>query len=159
MRDAFGNRPGRCRGNQPIDEASGEALCVVDLDTTMPGLAAYDFGDMVRTATNAAAEDEPDAGRVESRPEMFEAIARGYLASAGAVLTRAEIDTLAFGGQLIALEQAIRFLGDYLQGDTYYRVAHPAHNLQRARAQFALVRSIERQVDAYDRIVHRYAAG
>ena len=115
--------------NVLFDAATDEALCVVDLDTAMPGLAAYDFGDMVRTATNAAAEDEPDPSRVHSRPEMFDAIARGYLSTAGAFLTPAEIDTLAFGGQLIALEQAIRFLGDYLQGDTYYRVSHASHNL------------------------------
>ncbi len=145
--------------NVMIDEVTGEALCVVDLDTTMPGLVAYDFGDMVRTATNAAAEDDPDPTRVRSRPEMFEAIARGYLSTAGAFLTPAEIETLAFGGRLIALEQAIRFLADYLQGDTYYRVAHPEHNLQRARAQFALVQSLEQQHDAYERIVRRYAAG
>ena len=143
--------------NVMIDEATGEALCVVDLDTTMPGLVAYDFGDMVRTATNAAAEDEPDRSRVRSQPEMFEALARGYLATAGPFLTPAEIESLAFGGQLIALEQAIRFLGDYLQGDTYYRVRRPEHNLQRARAQFALVQSIEQQREAYERIVRRYA--
>jgi Ser/Thr protein kinase RdoA (MazF antagonist) len=145
--------------NVMIDAGTGEALCVVDLDTTMPGLVAYDFGDMVRTATNAAAEDAPDPSRVHSRPEMFEAIARGYLSSAGAFLTTAEIDTLAFGGSLIALEQAIRFLGDHLQGDTYYRISHPGHNLQRARAQFALVVSIERQRDRYERIVRQYGRG
>jgi hypothetical protein len=145
--------------NVMIDEATGAALCVVDLDTTMPGLVAYDFGDMVRTATNATAEDEPDLARVRSRPEMFEAIARGYLSSAAAFLTAAEIDSLAFGGKLIALEQAIRFLCDHLEGDAYYRIGHPGHNLQRARAQFALVASIEQQLDRYERIVGQYSRG
>lgn len=142
--------------NVMIDVESGEALCVVDLDTTMPGLAPVDFGDMVRTATNAAAEDERDPSRVHSRPEMFEALVRGYLSSAGAFLRPSEIEWLAFAGQLLTYEQALRFLGDHLQGDTYYRIHHPGHNLQRARAQFALMRSIAQQLDAYQRIVRRY---
>lgn len=145
--------------NVLIDVASGEALCVVDLDTTMPGLAPVDFGDMVRTATNAAAEDEEDPGRVSSRPEMFEALVRGYLASAGTFLRPAEIQWLAFAGQLLAFEQAIRFLGDHLQGDRYYRIHRPGHNLARARAQLALMVSIARQRDAYERVVARYARG
>ncbi|BCS32794.1 hypothetical protein TBR22_A20160 [Luteitalea sp. TBR-22] len=145
--------------NVMIDVASGEALCVVDLDTTMPGLAPIDFGDMVRTATNAAAEDEPDASRVASRPEMFEALVRGYLSSAGDFLRPAEVAWLAFAGQLLAFEQAIRFLADHLQGDTYYRVHRQHHNLERARAQVALMTSIERQRDAYEAVVRRYARG
>jgi aminoglycoside phosphotransferase (APT) family kinase protein len=145
--------------NVMMDSATGEALCVVDLDTTMPGLAPIDFGDMVRTATNAAAEDEPDASKVASRPEMFEALVHGYLSAAGVFLRPAEIDWLAFSGQLLAFEQAIRFLGDHLDGDRYYRIHHPGHNLQRARAQFALMSSIERQREAYDRIVRRYTRG
>jgi hypothetical protein len=145
--------------NVMIDVASGDALCVVDLDTTMPGLAPVDFGDMVRTATNAAAEDEVDHARVESRPEMFEALVRGYLSAAGTFLRPSEVHWLAFAGQLLAFEQAIRFLGDHLQGDTYYRIHHPGHNLQRARAQLALMASIEQQRDAYERIVRRYARG
>lgn len=143
--------------NVMIDVDTGQALCVVDLDTTMPGLAPVDFGDMVRTATNAAAEDERDPARVHSRPEMFEALVRGYLSTAGAFLRPSEIEWLAFAGQLLAFEQAIRFLGDHLQGDTYYRIHHPGHNLQRARAQFALMHSIQRQLDAYEAIVRRYA--
>ncbi len=145
--------------NVMIDVATGEALCVVDLDTTMPGLAPVDFGDMVRTATNAAAEDEPDPSRVVSRPEMFEALVRGYLSAAGDVLRPTEVDWLAFAGQLLAFEQAIRFLGDHLLGDAYYRIHHPGHNLERARAQLALMASIERQRDAYEAIVRRYAGG
>ena len=143
--------------NVLMDALTGEALCVVDLDTTMPGLAAYDFGDMVRTATNAAAEDEPDVTRVASRPEFFEAIARGYLAEAAGFLRPAEIDWLPFAGQLLALEQGLRFLTDHLRGDPYYRIHRPGQNLDRARAQFALMQSIERQQDAFTAIVRRYA--
>ncbi len=108
--------------NVMMDASTGEALCVVDLDTTMPGLAPIDFGDMVRTATNAAAEDEPDPSRVVSRPEIFEALVRGYLATAGGMLRPQELAWLGFAGQLLAFEQAIRFLADHLQGDTYYRI-------------------------------------
>ena len=160
---ATGNVPERVTHNDTklnnvmIDDVTGEGLCVVDRDTTMPGLVAYDFGDLVRTATNAAAEDEADVAQVRSRPEMFEAIARGYLATAGAFLEPAEIDWLAFSGKLLAFEQGLRFLTDHLQGDTYYRIHHPGHNLQRARAQFALVVSIEQQLDEYERIVRKYA--
>src|SRR5690606_3847933 len=125
--------------NVLLDAATGEGLCVIDLDTTMPGLAPYDFGDMIRTATNAAAEDEPDATRVHARPEMFDAIARGYLATAGAFLTAAEIDLLPVAGPLMTLEQGLRFLTDHLQGDPYYRIQRPGQNLDRTRAQFALV--------------------
>jgi aminoglycoside phosphotransferase (APT) family kinase protein len=145
--------------NVMMDEATGEALCVVDLDTTMPGLAPIDFGDMVRTASNAAAEDEPDPSRVVSRREMFDALVQGYLSAAGTFLRPAEIEWLAFAGKLLAFEQAIRFLGDHLQGDLYYRIHYPGHNLQRARAQLALMVSIERQLDDYQAIVRRYARG
>ncbi|MCC6163877.1 MAG: aminoglycoside phosphotransferase family protein [Acidobacteria bacterium] len=141
--------------NVLMDDTTGEALCVVDLDTTMPGLAPVDFGDMVRTATNAGAEDEPDLSKVASRPEMFEAVARGYLATAGPFLQPSEIAWLPFAGRLLAYEQGLRFLGDHLLGDPYYRIHHEGHNLQRARAQFALMRSIGAQQDHYARIVER----
>lgn len=139
--------------NVMLDVATGEGLCVVDLDTTMPGLAPHDFGDLVRTATNAAAEDEPDASRVDARPEMFAALARGYLATAGQTLTAAEVALLPLAGQLISLEQGLRFLADHLQGDTYYRIHRAGHNLDRARAQFAMVASLERQADANARVI------
>lgn len=145
--------------NVMIDLATGEGLCVIDLDTTMPGLAPYDFGDMVRTATNSAAEDEPDVARVWSRPEMFDALARGYLSAAGGFLTRAEVDALAFAGLLMTLECGMRFLADHLAGDTYFRVGRPGQNLDRARTQFALVASMEGQRDAYERAVRQYARG
>lgn len=145
--------------NVMIDLASGEGLCVIDLDTTMPGLAPYDFGDMVRTATNSAAEDEPDLSRVWSRPEMFDALARGYLGAAGSFLTRAEVDVLTVAGLLMTLECGMRFLADHLSGDTYFRIRRPGQNLDRARTQFALVASIEQQRDACERAIRRYARG
>lgn len=143
--------------NVLLDAATGEGLCVIDLDTTMPGLAPYDFGDMVRTATNAAAEDEPDVTRVHARPEMFDALARGYLDTAGAFLTAAEIDLLPIAGALMTLEQGMRFLDDHLQGDVYYRISRQGQNLDRARAQFALVASLERQHAELERSIRRYA--
>lgn len=139
--------------NVLMDAVTGEGLCVVDLDTTMPGYVAYDFGDMVRTATNAGAEDERDVSRVRARPEIFSALVRGYLSGSGAMLTRAEIGALAGAGSVLAYEQGIRFLSDHLAGDQYYRCHRPGHNLDRARAQFALVASLEAQRDAFERDV------
>lgn len=145
--------------NVMLDLETGEGLCVIDLDTTMPGLAPYDFGDMVRTATNSAAEDERDVARVHSRADMFDALAHGYLGAAGAFLTAAEIDALAFGGLLMTLECGIRFLADHLEGDRYFRTARPDHNLDRASVQFALVESMEQQMEAYERVIRGYARG
>lgn len=134
--------------NVLLDDTTGEAMCVIDLDTVMPGLAAYDFGDMVRTATCPAAEDEQDLSKVHIQFPMFEALARGYLASAGGFLTRAEKETLAYGGKLITFEIAIRFLTDHLCGDTYFKVHREGHNLDRCRSQFKLLESLDQQEDA-----------
>jgi len=131
--------------NVLLDDATGEGTCVIDLDTVMPGLAAYDFGDMVRTATCPAPEDETDLSQVEMQFPLFEALARGYLSSAGGFLTAAEKDTLAVAGQLITFEIAIRFLTDYLAGDTYFKVHRQGHNLDRCRSQFKLLQSLEQQ--------------
>jgi hypothetical protein len=139
--------------NVLIDEASGEGLCVVDLDTVMPGLALYDFGDMVRTSTSPAAEDEPDLRKVQMLFPLFEALVRGYLETAGGFLTRGEKAQLAFSGQLITFEIGIRFLTDYLNGDTYFKIHHPGHNLDRCRTQFTLVERIEEQEEAMNRLV------
>jgi aminoglycoside phosphotransferase (APT) family kinase protein len=139
--------------NVLLDEASGEALCVIDLDTVMPGLAPYDFGDMVRTATCPAQEDERDLSRIAMQFPLFEALARGYLASAGGFLTKAEKRLLPFSGKLITLEIGIRFLTDYLGGDTYFKVHREGQNLDRCRTQFKLVESIERQEEAMERLV------
>ncbi|MBQ4106694.1 MAG: aminoglycoside phosphotransferase family protein [Lentisphaeria bacterium] len=136
-----------------IDDVSGEGICVIDLDTVMPGLVHYDFGDMVRTGTSPAAEDERDLSKVTMRFEMFEALLRGYLASADKFLNPCEREELPFAGKLITLENGIRFLTDYLQGDTYFKTHRPNHNLDRCRTQLKLVSSIEEQFDAMHKLL------
>ncbi len=139
--------------NVLLDDATGEAICVIDLDTVMPGLVLYDFGDMVRTTTSPAGEDEQDLSKVTMQFPLFEALVRGYLDSAGAFLTAAERKYLAFSGKLITFEIGIRFLTDYLAGDTYFKVHREGHNLDRCRTQFKLVESIERQEEEMNRLV------
>ena len=129
---------------------------VIDLDTTMPGSALYDFGDMVRTSTAAAAEDEKDLSKVYSKKEYFEALVKGYLAQAK-FLTETEKSLLAFSGRLITLTIGIRFLTDYLAGDTYFRTAYEDHNLVRCRTQLKMVQSMEEQAEEYEAIVRKYA--
>src|SRR5206468_2818275 len=107
-----------CKLNNLLLDAAGRAVCVLDLETTMPGFAPCDFGDMVRTASCAAAEDEIDLARVAADPAMLHALAEGYLNGAGELLTDTEIAHLAFAGRLLALEQGVRFLADHLRGDT-----------------------------------------
>jgi Phosphotransferase enzyme family len=131
--------------NVLFDQQSGEAICVLDLDTMMAGLTLYDIGELVRTASTRAAEDEPDASRVQVDPQLFAAVATGFVAGAGAMLTPIERDAFVTAGKVLAFENGIRFLTDYLSGDVYFRVHRDAQNLHRARAQFAVVRSLERQ--------------
>lgn len=144
--------------NVMLDDVTGEGVCVIDLDTVMPGLALYDFGDMVRTATNSAAEDEIDLGRVECRLPIFEALAEGYLATAGDFLNEAERAHLVFSGQLMTYEVGIRFLTDFLSGDVYFKTRRSEHNLERARNQFALLRSMEHQRTALEACIERQVA-
>jgi aminoglycoside phosphotransferase (APT) family kinase protein len=127
-----------------FDRRTGEALCVVDLDTVMPGLAPHDFGDMVRSMTCPAAEDETDLSRVELQMPLFAALARGYIEAAGAVLTPAERAHLVTAGKVITFEQAVRFLTDFLNGDRYYRTTRANQNLDRCRSQLRLLESITR---------------
>jgi aminoglycoside phosphotransferase (APT) family kinase protein len=141
--------------NVLLDDMTGEAICVIDLDTVMPGLALYDFGDMVRTATSPAMEDEQDLSKVGLQFPMFEALVRGYLSSAGSFLTKAEKQYLSVAGKVIAFEQGIRFLADYLAGDTYYKIHRDGHNLDRCRTQFKLVESIEQQEETMSRLISR----
>jgi Ser/Thr protein kinase RdoA (MazF antagonist) len=129
--------------NVLFDNQTGKAICIIDLDTTMPGSSLYDFGDMVRTTTSFAAEDETDLTKVRLELEMFRALADGYLEEARDFLTPSELDLLAFSGRLITFTIGLRFLTDFLEGDVYFRVHRPGHNLDRARSQFALVRSME----------------
>lgn len=139
--------------NVMIDDESQEGICVIDLDTVMPGSALYDFGDLVRTSTSPAAEDEIDLSKVIMRPHMFQALAEGYLKAAGEFLTPRELELLPFSGKLITLEIGIRFLTDYLQGDVYFKTHKKGHNLDRCRTQLKLVSSIEEQTDSMDTFV------
>jgi hypothetical protein len=131
--------------NVLIDDRTGDGVCVIDLDTVMPGSALYDFGDMVRIGACRAAEDEADLARVELDIELYERLAAGYLEAARDFLTPAEIDLLPFSAKLITLEQGIRFLTDYLNGDTYYKTSRPNHNLDRCRTQIKLVAEMEQK--------------
>ncbi|MFQ5805385.1 MAG: phosphotransferase enzyme family protein [Phycisphaerae bacterium] len=142
-------------GNVLFDAGTGEALCVVDLDTVMPGLSLYDFGDMVRSMTCTAAEDDTDLSRVEVQIPLFEALAGAYLEAAGKFLTAAEREHLVFAGKLITLEQAVRFLTDFLNGDRYYKRRRPSQNLDRCQTQFKLVESLTRHEPQMNRFVER----
>ena len=139
--------------NVMLDDATGDGICVIDLDTVMPGLALYDFGDMVRTTTSPAKEDERDLSKVTMQFPMFEALMRGYLATAAEFLTPAEKKFLPFSGKLITFEIGIRFLTDFLAGDVYFKVHREGHNLDRCRTQFKLVESIEQQEAAMNKLV------
>ncbi len=141
--------------NVMLDTASGEAMCVVDLDTVMPGSVLYDFGDMVRTTTSPTLEDELDLSKVRMHLPMFKKLAEGYLSTAGKFLTKAERSYIAFAGKLITLTIGLRFLTDHLAGDTYFRIHRPGHNLDRCRTQFKLVDSIEQQEDAMQTYVDK----
>jgi Ser/Thr protein kinase RdoA (MazF antagonist) len=143
--------------NVLIDDVTREAICVIDLDTVMPGLALYDFGDLVRTSTSPVAEDDPDPSNVVMQMPMFRALAQGYLDAAGDFLTPDEITSLPLAGMVIALTIGMRFLTDFLQGDTYFKTQRPQQNLQRCRTQFAMVDSIEAQRKAMDSFVESYA--
>lgn len=139
--------------NVMLDNSSGEGICVIDLDTVMPGLALYDFGDMVRTTTSPAREDEQDLSKVVMQFPMFEALVRGYLTTAAEFLTPAEKKFLPFSGKLITFEIGLRFLTDFLAGDAYFKVHRENHNLDRCRTQFKLVESIGRQEEQMSRLV------
>jgi hypothetical protein len=139
--------------NVMLDTDTGEAVCVVDLDTVMPGTVLYDFGDMVRTTTSPTLEDERDLAKVCMQMSIFKELARGYLDTAGTFLTPCERSYLAFSGRLITYTIGIRFLTDFLNGDNYFRVHRPQHNLDRTRTQFKLVDSIARQEEAMQQYV------
>ncbi|MDD5697567.1 MAG: aminoglycoside phosphotransferase family protein [Victivallaceae bacterium] len=140
--------------NVMIDDQTGKGVCVIDLDTVMPGLVHYDFGDMMRTSTSPAAEDEKDLSKVRMQFNMFEALLRGYLSTAGDFLNPLERELLPFSGKLITLEIGMRFLTDYLEGDIYFKTHRAGHNLDRCRTQFKLVESIEEQTDEMTALLH-----
>jgi len=142
--------------NVLIDDLTGAGCCVIDLDTVMPGLPHYDFGDMVRTGTSPAAEDERDLSKVTMRIAMYESLLRGFLAGAGSFLNPVEREMLPFAGKLITLEIGIRFLTDYLEGDRYFKIKRPEHNLDRARTQLKLVGSIEEQLPQMQKLLKNF---
>ncbi len=137
-----------------IDDLSGEGICVIDLDTVMPGLSLYDFGDMVRSGTNPADEDELDLTKVYMRFDMYQALFEGFCSSAGAFMTAAEKESLPLSGKLITMEIGTRFLTDYINGDIYFKIKHSSHNLERCRTQLKLVQSIEEQMNAMMSLLH-----
>ena len=143
--------------NVLLDARSGEGLCVIDLDTVMPGTLLADFGDLVRTAASTAPEDERELERMGFDRVRFEALARGYLAGAGSLLLPSELRALPLAGPLLALENAVRFLADHVQGDRYFRISRPAHNLDRARAQLRLAEQLLEAAADADAVVRTLA--
>ena len=131
--------------NVLLDASTRKALCVIDLDTVMPGLTAFDFGDSIRFGAATAAEDERDLDRMEMSLEMYETFASGFVSACGGVLTPAELASLPLGAKLMTLECGVRFLTDHLVGDVYFRIHRPGHNLDRCRTQFKLVADMEKK--------------
>jgi hypothetical protein len=144
--------------NVMLDAGTHTALCVIDLDTVMPGLAGNDFGDSIRFGASTATEDERDLNKVSLSIDYFRAYARGFLGASGDSLTHAEVETLPLAAKLMTLECGVRFLADYLSGDTYFRVHREGHNLDRCRTQFKLVDDMERKWREMGGIVEAEAA-
>lgn len=142
--------------NVLFDIDTQNALCVIDLDTIMPGLALNDYGDSIRFGSTEAAEDEPDLSKVNFSLPLFEVYTKGFLESAGCVLTQNEKDMLPQGARIITLECGIRFLTDYLNGDTYFKIDRPNQNLDRCRTQFKLVNDMEENLSYMQKIVQKY---
>ncbi len=142
--------------NIMIDDRTGEGICVIDLDTVMPGSSLYDFGDAIRFGASSALEDEKDLTKVWVRLDLFDAFTRGFLETAGDFLTPLELRYLAFSAKLMTFECGIRFLTDYLNGDTYFKIRREEHNLDRARNQFKLVKDMEEKKEAMEAIVNKY---
>jgi hypothetical protein len=134
-----------------------QAKCVIDLDTVMPGYVAYDYGDAIRTIINRTAEDEADLEKITLNIPLFKAYTEGYFEQAKDFLTSNEVKSLIEGVLLFPYMQAVRFLTDYIQGDTYYKIQHPEHNLQRTRAQIKLVKEIEKHIDELENIIEEAA--
>ena len=140
-----------------IDRETKEGICVIDLDTTMPGLSINDFGDSIRFGANHSKEDEKDLSKVNFDIELYEVYTRGFLEGAQGGLTAAELEYLPWGAKLMTLECGIRFLTDYLDGDNYFRIHYPEQNLDRTRTQFKLVADMEQQWEAMAAVVAKYA--
>lgn len=149
--------------NVLFDDITNEAFCVIDLDTIMPGLSLYDFGDSIRSSAVKSDENEKDLCKYGLDLELFKQYTEGFLAEAGASLTEAELQNLAFSAKLMALECGVRFLTDYLNGDTYFKTSYPEHNLVRCKTQFKLVSDVENHMDELngyvDEICRRNSVG
>lgn len=139
--------------NVLFDKHSNESICVIDLDTIMPGLSLYDFGDSIRSGANVAKEDETDLEKIYVDLDLFAGYTDGYLSETAESLTDTEVENLAFGAKLMTFECGIRFLTDYLNGDVYFRTAYEGHNLVRARNQFRLIETMEANMDKMQAIV------
>ncbi len=142
--------------NMLFDADTDEVLCVIDLDTVMPGFVLSDIGDFIRTAGNTGAEDDENLDRVGVNIPIFEAYTRGYMEKAQAFLTPTEIKLLPYGGRLLTYMQTVRFLTDYLNGDTYYKIHYPEHNLVRTKAQFKLLQSLEAHAAEMDGFMNQW---
>jgi Ser/Thr protein kinase RdoA (MazF antagonist) len=136
-----------------FDKPTGNVLCAIDLDTVMSSTSLNDFGDAIRSYTNTGAEDDKNLENVEMSIDMFRAYAEGYLSEQRATMTASELEWLAFSGLYITFEQVLRFLMDYIDGDKYYKIAYPEHNLVRTHAQYKLLQSMERQYDKMREII------
>ncbi len=139
--------------NNVLFDEKGHILCVVDLDTVMPGYVLSDFGDFIRTGANTGAEDDSDLEKVEVNLDIFESYARGYAQTAKKFLLPIEIENLPFGAKLLTYMQTVRFFTDYLNGDTYYKIHSPEHNLQRTKAQLKLLQSLEKNESKMKEII------
>ena len=142
--------------NVMLDEKTGEPVAVIDLDTIMQGSICYDFGDSIRFGCNHADEGERDLSKVNFDIELFEAYTKGYLSALGESITQIEKENLAFGAILMTYECGMRFLTDYLEGDVYFRIKHPSHNIDRTRMQFKLVSDMEKALPQMNEIVMKY---
>ncbi len=141
--------------NVLFDKTTKKSVCVIDLDTVMPGFLGFDFGDAIRFGANTAAEDEADLSKVEISLEMFEAYAEGFISVCADTITETEAATLSMGAKMMTLECGIRFLADYLNGDTYFKISRPNHNLDRARNHFKLVSSMEAHWSQMESIIQK----
>ena len=142
--------------NVMIDDKTGEGICVIDLDTVMPGLSLYDFGDAIRAGANTGEEDEKDLSKVWMDINLYEQFTKGFLFSAGSSLTKAELLHLPHAAKIMTYECGIRFLTDHLSGDTYFKIHREGHNLDRCRTQFKMVADMEEKFEQMQKIVSEY---
>ena len=142
--------------NIMIDDATGKAICVIDLDTVMPGLSAHDFGDSIRFGASTGAEDERDLSKISCDLHLYEVYTKGFIEGCGGALTETELDMLPWGAVLMTFENGIRFLTDYLEGDHYFKIHRDGQNLDRCRTQLKLVSDMEEKMQQMQQIVNKY---